>query len=123
MWPVVANPDLVLQELGDPQIQTHSGPAAYGSRQAIQARPDHPNQEVSSRGFPVDMHQVAATSNRPIYDKVQQGISVCVTSSTLPSLGRRSTQSTLGGPGPICLSSSIHSGQGGGKTQQYQSLK
>ena len=38
---------------------THSRPAECGSRQAIQARPDHPNRVVSSsRGLPLNMQQV-----------------------------------------------------------------
>ena len=40
--PVVENPDLVLQQTGDSQSPTHSRPAECSSRQAIQARPDHP---------------------------------------------------------------------------------
>ena len=61
---------------------------------------------------------MAPTSNRPICNKVQQQVaSVCVSSSRLPSVGSRCTQSTLGGPGPIYLPTSVHSGQGGGKTE------
>ena len=41
------------------QSPTHSRPAERGSRQAIQARPDHPNRVVSpSRGLPLNMQQV-----------------------------------------------------------------
>ena len=58
--PIVNNPDLVLQETGNSQGPIYSRPAECGSRQAIQARPDHPKRVVSlSRGLPVDMHQVA----------------------------------------------------------------
>ena len=39
---------------------THSRPADCGSRQAIQARPDHSNRVVSpSRGLPLNLQQVA----------------------------------------------------------------
>ena len=80
-------------------------PAECGSRQAIQARPDHPNRVVSpSRGIPVDMHQVAPTSNRCICNKVQQVTSVHVTSSGVPSLGSRWSQSTLGDLEPYAFS-------------------
>ena len=42
----------------------------------MQAGPDHPKRLVSpSRGLPVDMHQVAPTSNRPFH---------CVNTSYLP---------------------------------------
>ena len=39
--PIVANPDLLLHESGDPHTPTHSRPAECGNRQAIQTRPDH----------------------------------------------------------------------------------
>ena len=52
LCPIGGNPDLVLQETGNPQGLTHSMPAERGSKQAIQARPDHPNKMVSpSRGL------------------------------------------------------------------------
>ena len=39
---------------------THSRPAESGSRQAIQARPDHSNRVVSpSRGLPLNLQQEA----------------------------------------------------------------
>ena len=48
------NPDLVLQEAGDSDSQTHSSPAECGSRQTILTRPDHSDRVVSlvsSRGL------------------------------------------------------------------------
>ena len=49
------------------QSSTHSRLAERGSRQAIQAKPDHPNGVVSpSRGLPNNMQQVALAKNRPI---------------------------------------------------------
>ena len=45
-----------------------------------------------SRGFLVDVHQVAPTLNRPLCNEVQQQVApVCVTSSRQPSLGSRCT--------------------------------
>ena len=80
--------------------------------------PDHRNRVVSpSRGLLVGLYQVAPISSRPLCNKVQQVTSVCVTSPRLPILGSRCTQSTLGGPGPICLPTSSHSGQGVGETK------
>ena len=46
------------------QSSTHSRPVEHGSRQAIQAKPDHPNRVVSpSRGLPNNMQQVASAKN------------------------------------------------------------
>ena len=42
MCPAVEDTDLVYKERSDSQSLTHSRPAECGSRQAIQARPDHP---------------------------------------------------------------------------------
>ena len=69
------------------QSPTHSRPAECGSRQAIQARPDHSNRVVSpSRSFPSYMKQVAPASSRPVCHEVQQQVtSVCVTGSGSPS--------------------------------------
>ena len=118
MCPTVENPDLVLLEAGDSQGLSHSWPAECGSRQAIQARTDHPNRVNSpSRGLPVDMLQVAPTPNSPSCNKVQQVTSVHATSPRLPSLDIRCTQYTLGGSGLVCLPTSSHSGQGGGQTK------
>ena len=55
----IVAPYLVPQKTGDSQSLTHSRPAECGSRQAIQARPDHPNRVVSpSRGPPINMHRL-----------------------------------------------------------------
>ena len=60
----VENPDLGFQETGDSQGPTHPRPAECGSRQAIQARPDHPGRVVTpSRGFLVNIQHVAPTSD------------------------------------------------------------
>ena len=54
------NLDLVHQKSSNSQSPTHSRPAKCGSRQAIQARPDHPNRVGSpSGGLPSNMQQVA----------------------------------------------------------------
>ena len=88
MYPSVENPDLVFQETGDSQSLTHSRLAECGSRQAIQARPDHPYRVVSlSRGLPVSMQQVAPALNRSICHEDQQVTPVCVTSTGPPDLG------------------------------------
>ena len=85
--PLVENPDLVYHKTGDPQSPTHSRPAECGSRQANQARPDHPDRVVSpSRGPPNNMQHVAPAPNRPICHEVQQVTSVCVTDTRSPGL-------------------------------------
>ena len=44
----------MLQKTVDSQSPTHFKPAECGSRQAIQARPDHPNRVLSPpRGLPI----------------------------------------------------------------------
>ena len=98
--PSVENTDLVYQQTGYSQSPTHNRPSECGSRQAIQARPDHSNRVVSpSGGLPSNMQQVAPTSNRPFCDKVQQQTSpVCVTSPGLPRPGQSmhsETKSTI----------------------------
>ena len=53
LCPTVENLDLVYQQASNPKSLTHSRPAECGSRQTIQARPDHPDRMVPpSRGFP-----------------------------------------------------------------------
>ena len=71
LCPTVENLDLVHQETSDSQSLTYSRLAQCGSRQTIQARPDHPNRVVSpSRGFPSNMQQVAPAPNRSICHEV-----------------------------------------------------
>ena len=62
------------------------------------------------------MQQVALASNRPICHEVQQQVaSVCVTGTGSPGHSSGCTQSAMGGSGRICLSTSSHLGQSGGK--------
>ena len=84
--PAVENHDMVFQETGDSQIQTHSRPAECDNGQAIQARPYHPDRMFShSRCLSVDMHQVPPTSDRSIcYEVQQQTGSICVISTRPP---------------------------------------
>ena len=107
----VENPDLVLQEADDSQGLTHSMPTECGSRQAMQAWSDHPKRVVSlSRGLPVDMHQLAPTTDGPVCnDSKQQVTSVCVTISRFYSLSSKCTQSTLRVSGPKCLPTNSYS--------------
>ena len=111
------NLDLVYPETSDSQSPTHSRTVECDSRQAIPARPDHPDRVVSpSRGFLNYMQQVEPASNRPICHQVQQQVtSFCITGTGSPSNSCRCTQSTMGGSGCICLPTSSHLGQSGGE--------
>ena len=58
MCPTVEDLDLVHQETSNSQRPTHTRPAEHGSRQAIQARPDHSNRMVPPpRGLQSNMLQ------------------------------------------------------------------
>ena len=108
---------MVYQKSSNSQSLTHSRPAERGSRQAIQARPDHPNRVVSpSRGLPNNMQQLAPAKNRPFYHEVQQQVaSVCVTGTRSPGHSSGCSQSAMGGFGRICLPTSSHLGQSAGE--------
>ena len=110
------NLDLVHQKSSNSESLTHSRPAECGSRQAIQARPDHPNRVVSpSGGLPSNMQQVAPASNRLICHEVQQQVAlVCVAGTRFPGHSSGCTKSAMGGSGCIYLPTSSHLGQSGG---------
>ena len=115
--PTVENPVLVHQTAGNPQGTSHPRPAERDSRQAIQTWPDHSNRVVtSSSSIPSCMRQVAPATSGPVCHQVQQQTaSVCVTGARPPGLGSGCTQSLLGEPGPIRLSTGSHLGQSGGE--------
>ena len=115
--PTVENPVLVYQTADNPRGTSHPRPAERDSRQAIQTRPDHSNRVVtSSRSVPSCMLKVAPATSGPVCHQVQQQTAtVCVTGARPPGLGSGCTQPLLGGPGPICLSTSSHLGQSGGE--------
>ena len=117
MGPSVENPDLVYQETGYSKSLTYSRPAECGSRQAIQARPDHSNRIVSpSRSLPSNLQQAAPASDRPFCSKVQlQTGSVGVTSTRPPGLGSQCTQFAMEVSGSICLPTGSHLGQSSGE--------
>ena len=103
--PLVENSDLVYQKRGYPQSLTHPRPTECGSRQAIKARPDHPESFQSIR----------SKWHRPQLDlvcnEVQQVAPVCVTGARPPGLGSGRTPPAMGGSGPLCLPTSSHLGQ------------
>ena len=89
--------------------------AECGRRQAIQARPDHPNTVVSpSGGLPSNMQQVAPASTRPICHEIQQQVAlVCVTGTGSPGYSSECTQFAMVGSGSIHLPTVSHIGQSG----------
>ena len=109
------NLDLVRQKSSNSKSLTHSRPAECGHRQAIQARPDHPNRVVSpSGGLPSNMQQVAPASSRPICHEVQQQVAlVCVTGTGSPGHSSGCAQSAMVGSGSIHLPTISHIGQSG----------
>ena len=117
LCPTVENPNLVYEATGDSQSPTHSRPAERDSRQAIQARPDHPNRMVSpSRGLRVNMQQVAPAQNRLICHEVQQQVaSACVTGTGSPGHSSGCTQFAMVGSGSIYYPTINHIGQSGGE--------
>ena len=108
--PTVENPVLVHQRTGDLQGTSHPRPAECDSRQAIQTWPDHSNRMVPSpRGVHSYTLPVAPATSGPVCHQIQQQTTtVCLTGTRPPGLGIRCTQPLLGGPGPICLSTSSH---------------
>ena len=115
------NPVLVHQKSGDPQGTSHPWPAERDSRQAIQTWPDYSNRVVTSpRSFPSYMLPVAPAPSVPVCHQIQQHTtSVCVTGTRPPGMSSGCTQPFLGGSGPICLSTSSHLGQSGGKVAGF----
>ena len=86
-----------------------------GRRQAIQARPNHPNRVVSPSGaLPSNMQQVAPASTRSICHEVQQQVAlVCVTGTGSPGYSSECAQFVIVGSGSIHLPTVSHIGQSG----------
>ena len=115
--PTVENPVMVHQAAGNPQGTSHPRLAKHDSRQAIQAWPDRSNRVVTlSRSVPSYMLLVASVSSGLVCHQVQQQTPiVCVTGPRPTGMGSGCTQTFLGGPGPMRLSTSSHLGQSGGE--------
>ena len=116
--PIVENPVVVHQEASNSQGTSHPQPAERDSRQAIQARPDHPDGMVPSpRSVQSYMLPVAPATGGPLCHQIQQQTTtVCITSSGPPGMGSGCTQPIMGKSGPIRLSTSSHLGQSGGES-------
>ena len=94
------------------QSRTHSRLAECGSRQAIQARPEHPEWSL----LPEVFQSICSTWHRPQIDLFATWFNnklplVCVTSTRPPGLGSGCNQPALGGPGCVCLPTGSHLGQ------------
>ena len=115
------NPDLVYQEAGNPQSSTHPQLVECDSRQAIQIGANHSNRMVPPpRDLQSNILQVAPAPSGPVCHQVQQQTaSLCFTGPRPPSLGSGRPQSKLGGSGLVCLPTSGHLGQSGGKVKDY----
>ena len=117
LCPTVENLDLVFPATSNPKSPTYPWPAKCDSRQAIQAKSNHPNRMVPPSGrFPKIMQQVAPASDRPICHEVQpQVTSVCLSSTGHPGCSSGCTHSAMGGSGRIRLPTDRHIGQSGGE--------
>ena len=115
--PTVENLDLVFPATSDSKSPTHPRPFKCHSRQAIKAGSNHSNRVVPPSGsFSTNMQPVAPPSNRSVCHEVQPQItSVCLSSTGLPGYSSGCTDSAMGGPGCIRLSTDRHIGQSGGE--------
>ena len=115
--PIVENLGLVFPATSDSKSPTYPWPTKCDSRQAIQAKSDHPNRMVPPSGrFSKIMQQMAPASDRPICHEVQpQATSVCFSSTGHPGCSSGCTHSAMGGSGHIRLPTDRHIGQSGGE--------
>ena len=113
----VENLDLVFPATSDPKSSTYPWPIKCNSRQAIQAKPDHPNRMVPPSGhFPRLVQKMAPASDRPICHEVQQQVtSVCVSSAGHSGSSSGRTHPAMGGSRCIRLPTDRHIGQSGGE--------
>ena len=95
----VENLDLVFPATSDLKSPTYPWPTKCDSRQAIQAKPDHPNRMVPPSGhFPRLVQKMAPASDRPICHEVQQQVtSVCVSSAGHSGSSSGRTHPAMGG--------------------------
>ena len=102
------------------QSPTLSRPTECGSRQAIQARPDHPKRSGLSFQRSFNRYAAGGTGlNRSVCHGVQQVTPVGVTSTRPPGPGSEWTQPAMGEFGTIRLPTSSHLGQVVTKLQDH----
>ena len=113
----VENLDLVFPASSDPKSPTYPWPFKCNSRQAIQAKPDHPNRMVPPSGhFPRLVQKMAPAPDRPVCHEVQQQVtSVCLPSAGHSGSSSGRTHPAMGGSRCIRLPTDRHTGQSGGE--------
>ena len=125
MCPIVENPVLVHQETGNSQGTSHPWLAERDSRQAIQARPDHPDGMVPlPRSVQIYMLPVASATGGPVCHQIQQQTAtVCVTGSGPPGMGSGCTQPVMGNLDPYTFPPAAILGKVVEKLQDYPCSK
>ena len=115
--PTMENLDLVFPATSDPKSPTYPWPIECDSRQAIQAKSDHPNRMVPPSGHLSGVVQeMAPATDRPICHEVQQqAASIRVSSTGHSGSSSGCTHPTLGGSGCIRFPTDRHIGQSDGE--------
>ena len=114
--PTVENPVLVYQETGNSQ-----GMSYPRQLNVIADKLSRLGQTIQTEWslHPEAFQAICSQWHQPKVDlfatRFNNKLPVCVTSPRPPGMGSGCTQPVLGGPGPICLPTSSHLGQSGGK--------
>ena len=120
MCPVVENYGMVQQAPSSSQSQTYSRAAQCSSRQIVENGPSHSDGVVPlDRGLSGSVPSVAPSSGGLVCHKAQsQASSICVPGPGLQCLGSGRSQSPMGEPGPLHVSTHSPAGQSGVKTER-----
>ena len=121
--PIVEIPVLVHQLASNSQGTSHPRPAERDSRQAIQARPDHPDGMVPSpRSVQSYILPVAPATGGPVCHQIQQQTTtVCITGSGPPGMGSGCTQPIMENLDPYAFPPAAILGKVVEKLQDYPS--
>ena len=111
----MASPVLVQSETHCSKGQTHPRSSECDCGQTVPTGPSHSDGMVPpSGGIQPPLSNLAPSPGRHVCDQVQlQANQVCVSSTRPQCLGSGYSNSLLGGPGHICLSPSVVTGQSG----------
>ena len=115
LCPPVENSDLVPFQRNSPEGPAHSGSLERDSRQTVETQSGYSNRVVPrSTGVQSVVLQVGRSTGRLVCHQFQsQASQVCVTGSGSKGLGSGRSESIMGEPGCVCLSSGISSQPGG----------
>ena len=118
LCPPLETPVMVQQETNSVTGQTHSESPKSHCRQTVQTQTGDSDRVVSpAGGFRPTLPEVAHTGSGLIRNQIQSQTSqVCVTGSGPFGLESRCFESSVGGSGCLCLSSSSNSGTSGHQT-------